>query len=177
MNFVAIDFETANPKRYSACSLALTVVKNNQIADQFYSLIKPDTDFSWRNIQVHGITEKQIQNAPSFPELWPHIQNFFTPNNLIVAHNASFDSSVLLRTLEHYDITLPHYQLLDTLRTSKKFFKDFENHKLDTICNNLNIDLKHHHNALFDSTACAEILLYQANLFGEDQLQPFIKIK
>ena len=74
MNFIAIDFETANPKRYSACSLALTVVKNNQIADQFYSLIKPDTDFSWRNIQVHGITEKQVQNAPSFPELWPHIQ-------------------------------------------------------------------------------------------------------
>ena len=39
MNFVAFDFETANAKRNSACSLALTVVQNNQIVDELYSLI------------------------------------------------------------------------------------------------------------------------------------------
>ena len=33
MNFIAMDFETANGKRYSACSLALTIVRNGQIAD------------------------------------------------------------------------------------------------------------------------------------------------
>lgn len=41
MNFVAFDFETANAKRNSACSLALTVVQNNQIVDELYSLINP----------------------------------------------------------------------------------------------------------------------------------------
>ncbi|MTL83710.1 DNA polymerase III subunit epsilon, partial [Turicibacter sanguinis] len=40
MNFIAIDFETANEKRDSACSIGLTVVKNNQIIEQKYYLIK-----------------------------------------------------------------------------------------------------------------------------------------
>ena len=55
MNFIAIDFETASGKRFSACSLALTVVRDSQITDQFYTLINPQTPFFWRNVQIHGI--------------------------------------------------------------------------------------------------------------------------
>ena len=43
MNFVAMDFETANGQWHSACSLALVVVRNDQIVDSFYTLIKPET--------------------------------------------------------------------------------------------------------------------------------------
>ncbi len=46
MNFVAMDFETANHQPYSACSLALVMVKNSQIVDEFYTLIQPETPFS-----------------------------------------------------------------------------------------------------------------------------------
>ena len=92
MNFVAMDFETASPKRYSACSLALTIVRNNQVADEFYSLIKPDTEFNWRNVQIHGIHEEDVVDAPSFPEIWQVINPFFQTNQLIVAHNAPFDN-------------------------------------------------------------------------------------
>lgn len=66
MNFIAMDFETANGKRYSACSLALTIVRNGQIADEFYTLINPHTKFFWRNTQIHGIHERDVQNAPDF---------------------------------------------------------------------------------------------------------------
>ncbi len=45
MNFVAMDFETANHQPYSACSLALVMVKNSQIVDEFYTLIQPETPF------------------------------------------------------------------------------------------------------------------------------------
>ena len=46
MDFVAFDFETANAKRNSACSLALSVVRNGQIVDEFYSLINPQAEFA-----------------------------------------------------------------------------------------------------------------------------------
>lgn len=177
MDFVAIDFETANAKRNSPCSIALSVVENNQIVAEFYSLIKPDTEFSWRNIQIHGITENDVKDAPSFPELWPHIKSFFTPDKLVVAHNAPFDVSVLKRTLEFYGIPQPTFNVIDTVKTSKDFFTDFENHKLDTICHNLNITLKNHHNALADCVACAQILLYQTKRFGEQHLAKYIKQK
>lgn len=175
LNFVAIDFETAAPVRASACSLALTIVKNDQITDELYSLINPEMEFNWRNIQVHGIHEQDVADAPTFPELWPAIEQFFTPDQLVIAHNNTFDNSVLKKTLERYDLNRLPYQTLDTVKTSKSFFPNYANHKLDTMCNNLGIELQHHHNALDDSRACANILLYEEQNFGTDAIQPFIK--
>ncbi|WP_282708845.1 3'-5' exonuclease [Ligilactobacillus sp. Marseille-Q7487] len=175
MNFVALDFETASPKRHSACSLALTVVQNNQIVDELYSLIKPETEFSPYNIKIHGITPQMVAQAPKFPELWPHIAPFFGPDKLIVAHNAPFDCSVLKKTLEYYQITPPNFLALDTVKTCRHYFSDLPNHKLNTVCQQLQISLEHHHNALDDSLACAKILLYQVQKFGIDDLNKFIK--
>ena len=81
MNFVAMDFETASGKRWSACSLSLVVVRQNQIVDEFYTLINPQTPFFWRNVQIHGIHEKDVANAPVFPEVWEHIQPFFVASS------------------------------------------------------------------------------------------------
>lgn len=175
MNFIAMDFETASGKRNSACSLALTIVRNGKIADEFYSLINPHTDFFWRNVQIHGIHQQDVENAPDFAEIWPHIQHFFTPDQLVIAHNNRFDNSVLKSTLEHYKLPLPAYQTLDTFASSRRLIPGLPNYKLNTVCKALDIDLHHHHNALDDSQACANILLYQSRHFGPQQLQPFIK--
>lgn len=175
LNFIAMDFETAAPTRASACSIALTVVKNDVIADELYSLINPETEFNWRNVQVHGIHEADVVDAPTFPELWPVLEQFFTPNQLVVAHNANFDNSVLKKTLERYNLGRLPYQTLDTLRTSKSFYPEYSNHKLNTICANLGIELEHHHNALDDSRACANILLHEENQFGIDAVSSFIR--
>ncbi|AVK62006.1 exonuclease [Lactobacillus sp. CBA3605] len=177
MNFVAMDFETANAKRDSACSLALTIVRNNQIVDEFYSLIKPESDFFWRNVQIHGIHETDVATAPKFPAIWDHIQPFFQRDQLVVAHNAPFDTGVLRQTLAHYSIGAPQYLSMDTVKTSKQFFPELPNHKLDTMCRALDIDLQHHHNALDDSLACANILLSEANQFGTDRLKPFVRVQ
>ncbi len=171
-----MDFETANSKRFSACSLSLAIVRQNKIVDEFYSLINPQTDFSWRNVQIHGIHEADVANAPTFPEVWKHIAQFYTPDKLVIAHNATFDNSVLKNTLQHYGIVAPAYQTLDTLRTSQRLFPQLPNHKLDTVAAALNIDLHHHHNALDDAQACADILINQAESFGRQQIEPFIKM-
>lgn len=175
MNFIALDFETASPKRHSACSLALTVVRQNQVVDEMYSLIKPPTDFAPNNVRIHGITARDVINSPTFPELWPHITNFFGPEKLIVAHNAAFDVSVLRKTLEFYQLDIPNFLVLDTLKTSRQLLKGLPNYKLNTVCDYLSVSLKHHHNALADSQACAQILLSEAQQFGTDVLKPLVK--
>lgn len=174
MNFVAFDFETANSKRNSACSLALSVVRNNQIVDEFYSLINPQSAFSTYNTRIHGIHQEDTIDAPTFAELWPHISTFFSPEKIVVAHNATFDCSVLAKTLEHYNLDIPTFAVLDTLKTSRYFFNNFPNQKLNTICSELQIPLQHHHNALDDATACANILLYQIQNFGANNLKSFV---
>ncbi|MCF6515710.1 exonuclease [Lactobacillus sp. S2-2] len=177
MNFIAIDFETANSKRDSACSVAVVVVRNNQITDKFYSLINPETEFNFRNVQIHGIKEQDVINAPTFPQIWSHIENFFRRNKLVIAHNATFDNSVIKKSLERYGISKPDYLSLDTLKTSKYFYKDLDNYKLNTISDILDINLKNHHNALADSIACAEILISQSNQFDLDTIKEFVKLK
>ena len=83
MNFVAMDFETASGKRWSACSLSLVVVRQNQIVDEFYTLINPQTPFfAGATFRSMAFMKNDVANAPVFPEVWEHIQPFFDANKL-----------------------------------------------------------------------------------------------
>lgn len=175
VNFVALDFETANHQRHSACSLALTVVRNSQIVDHYYSLIKPETPFFWRNIQIHGIHERDVKDAPAFPAVWEEIRPYFTDNRLVAAHNLPFDRGVLQGCIDYYGLEQPHFQTLCTVQTSRKLLTDMPNHKLNTVCRHLGIELERHHHALDDSNACAAILLYLEDHYGTTPLKKMVK--
>lgn len=175
MDFVAMDYETAAAQRASACSIALVVVEHDLIVDSFYSLINPEMPFSARNIQVHHITPDMVADAPTFPEVWPHIKHFFTADRIITAHNSPFDVSVLRKSLERYQLPEAHYQVIDTVKTSRALLPGLQNYRLDTVSSAMAIPLEHHHNALADSYACARILLGQAQRFGVERLNPWLK--
>lgn len=158
MDFVAIDFETANEKRASACSLGITVVKNNEIIEEKYWLIKPRPfRFEPRNIIIHGIREEDVINEKEFDELWEEIK-LYLENNLVIAHNASFDFSVLRNTLDLYNFKYPKLQYGCTLVASKLFYRYLNNHKLNTVNKHLGYRFNHHH-ASADATAAANILI------------------
>ena len=70
MNFTAIDFETANYLKTSACSVGLVKVRDGCIVDEFYTLINPLSEFSYKNIMVHKIQQYMIDDAPTFKECW-----------------------------------------------------------------------------------------------------------
>ncbi len=176
MNFVAMDFETASRQRHSAVSLGLAIVRDNHLVDEFYTLLKPDSYFDARNTRIHGIREADVEDAPTFPEIWPLIKHFYTPDQLVVAHNAPFDNGVLKATLAHYNLAAAHYLSVDTVRTSRKLYPDLPNHKLNTVAGALHIDLEHHHNALDDTVAAAQILVQQAQTFGVKPIKSFVKL-
>ena len=174
MNFIAMDFETANYQKHSACLLALVMVENSKIVDNYYTLIQPETEFFWKNIQIHGISPQDVSQAPKFPEVWQLIKHYYNRNNLIVAHNASFDTGVLSGCLDYYGLEQPHYLSLCTLKTSRKLYPEIPNHRLNTLCDYLKIPLDHHHDALEDSRACANILLQEEQYFGMDAFKQFV---
>lgn len=157
MKFAAIDFETANEKRNSACSIGVVRFDENEIFDEYYSLINPMSDFRSMNIRIHGIREEDVQDAPTFADLWPEL-NEKLKGHIIVAHNASFDMSVLRQTLLKYDLAHPNYSSLCTVKISQRVWPDLENHRLHTVANYHGIPLIHHH-ALEDAKASALILM------------------
>lgn len=158
MNFIAIDFETANEKRNSPCSIGIVVVKDGEVVEKVHHLIKPkEMRFMPINIGIHGIRPKMVENELEFDEIWNKIKHYFK-GSIVIAHNASFDISVLRKTLELYEIEMPSFDYICTMKLSKNFYRGLDNAKLNTVNKFLGYEFKHH-DALADALACSNILL------------------
>ena len=130
-DFAAIDFETANGKRTSVCSVGIVIVKGGKIVNKIYRLIRP---------------------APNYYTQWT--------TAIHVAHNSPFDEGCLRAVHELYGMTYPNYKFYCTCRTSRKVFgKDLPNHQLHTVAERCGYNLENHHHALADAEACAQIAL------------------
>ena len=158
LDFVAIDFETAAGARDTACSVSLVRVRDSQIVDHFSTLINPECDFSPFNMRIHHITPEMVKDAPTFPETSPVLCGFIG-DDVLVAHNASFDIDVLRKMFLRYDLGVPEYEYFCTVEAARVAFPDLINHKLNTVCEALNIPLEHHHDAMCDTCACANLLI------------------
>lgn len=154
-DFIVIDFETACQRHDSPCSLGLIVVRQLEIVSEKCYMINPQINkWSPINIGIHHIHPEMVACSPEFYQIWPEIKPFFS-NTLVVAHNISFDHSVLTKTLERYNLQKPIFQTSCTLEQSREFFPTLKKHKLDIICKLMNIELNNHHEALADAKACA----------------------
>ncbi len=160
MNFTAIDFETATGKRNSACAVGIVTVEDGTITEEYYSLIRPpDNAYIHWNIAVHGIRPQDTANSPTFSDVYPEIKKRLQGRTL-VAHNESFDRSVLKRTMEHYALDYPELGLAERWECTMRIYKakGFVPYKLDACCHQMDIPLQHHE-ALSDAIGCAHLYL------------------
>ncbi|UOR10546.1 3'-5' exonuclease [Halobacillus amylolyticus] len=159
MNFVAIDFETANSSRSSVCSIGLVEYVNGELVDEYYTLVKPQQNFfNGINTGIHGITEEDVANEKEFNQLWEEEIRGKLDGKLVVAHNASFDMSVLRNVLDDYQLPYPTLTYNCTVNIAKKTWLNLTSYNLKTLSQYLNIQLDHHH-ALEDAEASAIVLL------------------
>ena len=172
-SFVAIDYETANSAYESVCAVGIVLVENNVIKSNYYTLIKPPKDFSFFdsfNTSIHGITQNDVKNAPSFDKVWADIEQLYAPRDLPFAcHYAGFDIRVTEALLNYLDLDFPEIKFYDTCTISKRVWPQLLNFKLNTIAAFLNIELEHH-NASSDASACAQIALEHLHLLACDSL-------
>lgn len=161
MDFVAIDFETANETRGSACSVGIVVVEGNQIVDKQHFFIKPlDMRFEKINVGIHGITPEVVSNSPIFGDLWASLLPFFE-NRVLVAHNASFDMSVLRYCMHDAEIVPPEISYICSCNVSRAAWPELSSHRLPMLANYHGLELKHH-DALSDALVAAEVMLLAA---------------
>lgn len=156
--YIAFDVETPNAANSRMSAIGVTVVENCMVVKEFYTLVNPEVRFHAFNIYLTGITPEMAAGAPTFGELWPTLEPILS-SGLLVAHNAPFDMSVLAKCLRAYDIDwggTAWYAC--TCRMGRKCYPQLPNHKLNTLCEYLDIPLDHHQ-AGSDSRACAEILI------------------
>jgi len=158
-SFAAIDFETANGHMTSVCSIGVVIVRDREIVESIYELIRPEPEYySYFNTRVHGLTIEDTCDAPVFPEVWdkiaPRIEGL-----PLVAHNKGFDETCLKKVFRMYQMDYPDYKFYCTVQQSRRKFAFLPNHKLPTVSAYIGFDLTQHHHALADAEACARIAL------------------
>ena len=159
-SFAAIDFEIANQHRSSVCSVGVVIVRDGQITDTIYRLIRPEPEwYWWRFTQIHGLTAEDTANAKVFSQVWQEIEPKIAGLPL-VAHNSTFDEGCLKAAFRVYQMDYPDYEFYCTCRTSRKIFGSLlPNHQLHTVAAHCGYHLTNHHHALADAEACAHIAM------------------
>lgn len=172
--FVAIDFETANEKRSSPCSVGVVVVRGGKATESFYTLIRPrECRFSAYNTSIHGITAEDVKDKPEFPEVWQGLRRMLDAG-VVLAHNASFDMSVLRCTLAEYEMEFPDLTYSCTRIIAKAAWPGLVSYRLTMVARSLGIEFEHHH-ALCDAQACAEIACRACEETGSPTLDELAK--
>ena len=174
MNFVALDFETANSSRGSVCSIGLVEYEQGQLVREYYRLVKPKQNvFSGINVSIHGITKEDVANEPEFDVLWKEEIRDLVEGKFLIAHNAQFDMSVLRAVLDQYNLPYPMLAYNCTVNLSKKTWT-LPKYKLNVVSDYLGIQLDHHH-ALDDARASAQIFLKIAEALNTHDVKEVIE--
>lgn len=169
MDFVAIDFETANEEKSSVCALGLVVVRAGKIVQKNHWLVRPPRlYFNPFNTAIHGITEAAVKHKPQFDELWESVNPYFRENT-IVAHYAGFDIGVLRNVLNEYGIVPPEIDYSCSRNIAREVWRDRVSYGLASVAGTLGITFTHH-NAEEDARACSLIVTRAAQEISADSI-------
>lgn len=175
MKWVAIDFETANAKFASACSVGVVVYDNIKEIERWSMLIKPKKEFryfDWRNIRIHHIHLEDVKEASGFNEVYFRLKPYFD-EAIFVAHNADFDMNVLKQCCLCWNLKVPKLNYFCTVRLAKQCFPFLKHHRLNDCCEYMKVELNHH-DALSDAVGCAMIVKTCMENQQVDELEGFI---
>ncbi len=174
LDFTAIDFETANPKRASACAVGLVRVRGGRIADEKDTLIQPPAgfaEFSAWNMRVHGITPAMVRSAPPWRQVAGWIEQY-VGDDLLVAHNAPFEISVLRAANTAASRPVPRLSVLCTLELARRACS-LRSNRLPDVAAEFGVHLGSHHDALADARCAAQVAVAMARRHGHDKLEQF----
>lgn len=174
--FVFIDVETATRANDKICAIGLIIVDGG-VAKDMYSLINPKVHIT--NTSIHGISDEDVEDAPTFEEYWDSVKSLIGDDFVFVAHNANFDRSVLDKELSCMDSSFNPKMVIDTMWVAKDILYGFNaisgDLKLDTLCDRLGVTLNHH-NAGSDIAATKEVL-EKLLLLSHRNIEEFINIR
>ncbi|MGQ1798875.1 exonuclease domain-containing protein [Kocuria oceani] len=168
LDFIAVDFETANGKRESACAVGVAVVRHGQVQSSDSWLIKPPPpadQFQRMNTAIHGITREQcLADGISWAETAQRLSTLCA-DLPAVAHNASFDESVWRAANRVSGVEAPLPPFHCTLQLSRGLL-DLVDHKLPTVVRHLGLGDFPHHRAEADALAAAQVTIELARRTG-----------
>ncbi|MEL7106819.1 MAG: exonuclease domain-containing protein [Pseudomonadota bacterium] len=167
MSFVAIDVETANADMASICSIGVAAFENGALASEWYTLIDPDDFFDPVNMSIHGITESDVQSAPTFKDAAADLERFL--GSMVVVTHTHFDRVAMHQAAGRSSIPVPVCTWLDSARVARRIWAECakSGYGLANVCKLIGYNFDHH-NALEDAKAAGHVMLAAMQESGLD---------
>lgn len=158
MNFVALDFETANADLSSICQVGLVSFRGGEVAETFSTLVDPDDYFDPINISIHGIDEDRVRGAPRFREIYSQLSE--RVSGAVVVCHTLFDRAAMRQASAKYQLADVVCEWLDTTRVVRRTWSQYarSGYGLGNLTREFGISFNHH-DAAEDARATGVILL------------------
>lgn len=157
-SFVVFDIETTGLDTSIDEIIELSAIKvvDNEVVDKFSSLIKPSQEIDPYIMELTGITNDILVNAPEIDEVLPNFMEFIQ-DNILIGHNVNFDINFVYDNLLKYEFIYLENNFIDTMRIARKLLPELSHHRLVDLAEYFNIDYKGNHRALKDSEITLEV--------------------
>lgn len=167
MEFVALDFETANADMSSICQIGLVHFKNGSPKEEWKTYIDPEDFFDEINISIHGINENTVKGSPNLRDVSNRICSYLD-NRIAVCHT-HFDRVALHKAFEKHSLRMPACTWLDSARVTRRTWEQcaYKGYGLGNVCAILGYQFSQH-DALEDAKAAAHVLLAAIQKTGID---------
>lgn len=156
--YVIFDTETTGlSARYDkVIELAAVKMKNGTVIDRFEQFIDPGHPLSQTTINLTSITDDMVKGSKSEEEVFKMFQEF-CKGCIIVGHNATFDVDFMNTGYERHHLPLIKEPWIDTLPLARFLYPEMKGFRLNTLAKKLDVNLEHHHRAIYDAEATGYI--------------------
>ncbi|HLS07828.1 PolC-type DNA polymerase III [Lentibacillus sp.] len=157
--YVVFDVETTGLSAVYDTIIELAAVKIHQgeVVDRFESFANPHQPLSQTTTDLTGITDDMVKDAPEVDDVLKDFHQWMN-DSILVAHNASFDIGFLNQGFQKIGYDKIVNPVIDTLELSRFLYPELRNHRLNTMCKHLDIELTQHHRAIYDAEATGYLL-------------------
>ena len=151
-NYCVLDLETTGVFISSADIIEISAIKvrNNNVIDEFSTLINPQCHIPQEATAVNHITDEMVKDAPILESIIGELLSFVGNDVIVGYNNASFDMNLIYDNAQKI-LGFPFKNdYLDILHAARRSMDCLDNYKLETICKYYNADTKGEHRALKD---------------------------
>lgn len=157
-DYVVVDIETTGAWSSGdrITEIGAVKIRNHQIVEEFHSLINPQRSIPAKIVQLTGITNETVRDAPVFAEIADSFMHFMG-DGIFVAHNVNFDYGFLSYKYERLERRF-RFPKLCTCAGMRRRYPGHKSYGLGKLCTIYQIELEEHHRALCDARAASHLL-------------------
>ena len=157
-DYVVVDIETTGAWSSGdrVTEIGAVKIRNHQVVDEWHCLINPQRSIPAKIVQLTGITNEMVRDAPVFAEIADSFMRFMA-DGIFVAHNVNFDYGFLSYEYERLERRF-RFPKLCTCAGMRRRYPGHRSYGLGKLCAIYHIELEDHHRALCDARAAAKLL-------------------